>query len=197
MKKIIIASNNEKKLCELEAILGSAGMELINLAQAGISSQPEETGATFEENALIKARAACAEGGLPAVADDSGLEVYALDGAPGVYSARYGGGSDSDRVSLLLENMRGVPEDERGGRFVSVMACVLPDGTEFCVRGECEGRILAERRGTGGFGYDPVFFVEEYGQTFAEMPAELKNRISHRARAIAALHEEMKKRGIL
>ena len=137
----------------------------------------EENGKTFEENARIKALAAHQYTGLPAIADDSGLAVDALSGAPGVYSARYCSGSDADRNLFLLKNMEHVDECERQARFVCAICCILADGQEIVVRGECEGEILTEQHGTGGFGYDPLFYVREYDCTFAELPAEVKNRI--------------------
>ncbi len=191
--KLLLASNNEKKLRELRDILAGLGHEVVSLREAGIASDPEETGETFEENALIKARSACALSGLPAVADDSGLAVDALGGAPGVRSARYCLGSDADRVAFLLKNMEGVPDGKRTARFVSAIACVFPDGKELSVRGECEGIILRAPRGDGGFGYDPVFYSPGEGLTFAQIPPERKNAISHRSRALFAFVKRLKK----
>lgn len=185
----ILATNNPKKLRELEAIL--SGRQICTLKQAGIDIEIAETGQTFEENALIKARAACAASGLPAIADDSGLEVDALGGRPGVLSARYCEGTDEDRVRFLLENMKDIPGESRTARFVSAVACVFSDGREIVVRGECNGVILRECRGDGGFGYDPVFFVPEENGTFAEITAETKNRISHRGKALQKLKKEL------
>lgn len=184
--KFILASNNQKKLLELRAILGALGHEVVSLAQCGVVSEPEETGQTFEENALIKARSACRASGLAAVADDSGLEVDALHGAPGVHSARYCEGTDEDRVQLLLHNMKNVPEAQRTARFVSAVACVFPDGREIVTRGQCEGVILTQCRGSGGFGYDPVFYVPAEEMTFAQLPPGRKNAISHRGKALQA-----------
>ena len=188
--RLVLASNNRKKLKEMNDILSEHGIEVISMADAGIDSNPEENGTTFEENALIKAEAAMRAGGVACVADDSGLEVDALNNAPGVYSARYCEGSDLDRVNFLLKNMEGVAD--RRARFVSAFACVTPDGKKIVVRGECPGEILTELKGEGGFGYDPVFFVPEVGCTFAEMPQGAKNKISHRARAIALFCEQIK-----
>lgn len=182
--RFVLASNNQKKLKEMGDILKGLGVEVLSMKEAGIHTEPEENGGSFEENALIKARSACAAAGLPAVADDSGIAVDALGGAPGIHSARYCPGSDHDRLLFLLKNMEQVPDGQRGGKFVSAVACVFPDGREFVCRGECPGQILREERGEGGFGYDPVFFLPEYGQTFSEMPQEEKNKISHRARAM-------------
>lgn len=192
----VIATNNEHKLKEIRAILETDRRRFITMREAGIHTDPEETGATFEENALIKARAACLASGLPAMADDSGIAIDALDGAPGIRSARYCQGSDEDRVHFLLKNMENVPDGQRGGRFVSAIACVFPDGTEFTVRGECFGQILREMRGQGGFGYDPVFFDPNEGATFAQIPQERKNAISHRARALASMKAQLEARGL-
>ncbi len=189
--RFVLASNNKKKLREMGDILQGLGIEVVSMAEAGIHTEPEETGATFEANAFIKARAACAAAGLPAVADDSGIAVDALGGAPGVHSARYCPGSDRDRLLFLLQNMEQVPDGERGARFVSAVACVFPDGREFVCRGECPGQLLREERGEGGFGYDPIFYLPEYGQTFSEMPQAEKNKISHRARAMAQFAQQL------
>ncbi len=180
----ILASNNPKKKKEMGDILTALGIRVISMAQAGIDVQPEEAGETFEENARIKAEAVCRAGGAPALADDSGLSVEALGGAPGVYSARYCPGTDWDRLQFLLKNMEDIPEGKRSAKFVSAVACAWPDGRTAVWRGECSGVLLREPRGQGGFGYDPAFYLPEYGQTFAEMSQQLKNRISHRARAM-------------
>ncbi len=195
MERYVIATNNAHKLREIRAILENDSRAFLSMEEAHIHTDPEETGATFEENALIKARAACAASGLPAMADDSGICVDALNGAPGIHSARYCPGTDRERTEFLLKNMEAVPDGQRQGRFVSVIACVYPDGTEFTVRGECEGVILREIRGEGGFGYDPVFFSPGDGCTFAEMPQARKNEISHRARALAAMKAALEARG--
>ncbi|MBQ1705033.1 MAG: RdgB/HAM1 family non-canonical purine NTP pyrophosphatase [Clostridia bacterium] len=192
----VIATNNEHKLKEIRAILETDKRKFLSMREAGIHTDPEETGTTFEENALIKARAACAASGLPAMADDSGIAVDALNGGPGIFSARYCEGSDEDRVHFLLKNLENVPDGQRGGRFVSAIACVFPDGTEFTVRGECFGQILREMRGAGGFGYDPVFFDPKENATFAQIHQERKNEISHRARALAKMKAELEARGL-
>ena len=194
--EFVLATNNQKKLKEMQQILQDGCRTFMTLAQAGVQVDPEEDGTTFEANALIKARAACAASGKAAIADDSGLEVDALGGEPGVYSARYCPGTDADRVDYLLEKLRDVPREQRTARFVSAIACVLPDGTEFTVRGACEGEITFACAGAGGFGYDPVFYVPSCGGTFAEIPQEEKNRISHRGCALALLRAEMEKRGL-
>jgi XTP/dITP diphosphohydrolase len=190
--KFIAATNNKGKLRELEYLLSKLGCELLSLEKADFSGEIEENGKTFEENALIKAETVMKSTGLAAIADDSGIEVDALGGAPGIHSARFAG--PGMHVVKLLDVLRDVPEGKRGARFVSAIACAFPDGDRIVVRGECKGEILFEARGTGGFGYDPVFYVPEYGQTFAEMPAELKNRISHRAHALDLLIKELKGR---
>ncbi len=196
MQTYVIATNNMHKLKEIRAILETDKRRFISMEEAHIHTDPEETGTTFEENALIKARAACLASGLPAMADDSGIAVDALNGEPGIRSARYCEGSDEDRVYFLLKNMENVPDGQRGGRFVSSIACVFPDGTEFTVRGECFGEILREMRGQGGFGYDPVFYDPNEGATFAQIPQERKNAISHRYRALMKMKAELEARGL-
>lgn len=190
--RYVLASNNSGKLKEMKAILSAGGAQLLSQREAGLTLEAEETGATFEENALIKARAACEVLGVAAIADDSGLVVDALNGEPGVYSARYGGDtckSDAERVELLLKNMLGA--ENRAARFVSCIACVFPNGDCVTARGECEGEIGFEPKGDGGFGYDPVFVLPG-GKTMAEISAEEKNKISHRAMALKSF--EMKLR---
>ena len=194
--KFIIATNNKKKLREMGAILEKFGVEAVSLSEAGIESDVEETGVTFEENSRLKAVAAMQVSGLPAIADDSGLEVDALGGEPGVYSARYGGdkcADDTERYLYLLDNMKNVPDGERSARFVSVITCVFPDGRELSARGEIEGEILREAKGEGGFGYDPVFYVPAEGMTTAEMSQERKNEISHRAKSLKIMAEKLEK----
>ncbi|MDO5547676.1 MAG: RdgB/HAM1 family non-canonical purine NTP pyrophosphatase [Eubacteriales bacterium] len=185
--KFYLASRNKGKMRELTEILTPLGMELEPLPED--FPEIEENGTTFAENAKIKAQTVCDALGAPAIADDSGLEVEALNGEPGVHSVRWAGPglTDHDRNVLLLERMRSVPETERGAKFVCVAACVFPSGKALTVRGECRGTILDEERGTGGFGYDPIFCVPEYSCTFGELEPEVKNSISHRARAFTAL----------
>lgn len=190
----VLATNNEKKLQELREILRSGNIEIISLAQAGVCTAPEETGETFEENALIKARAAMAATGLPAIADDSGLAVDSLGGAPGVYSARYGAPqarTDADRNEKLLDDMKAFPAGSRSGRFICAAACVFPDGTELVERGQCEGELLFAMQGENGFGYDPLFFIPEFGVTMAQMTAGQKNSVSHRAKALEKLRSRI------
>ena len=184
--KLVLASKNKKKLAELNDILSQLGIEVCSEAEAGVDVEVEETGTTFEENSLLKARAVMEASGLPAIADDSGLCVDALNGAPGVYSARYGGGDldDAVRYKLLLENMRG--QMPRTAKFVSVITCCFPNGDVISARGECPGTIAFAPMGEGGFGYDPVFFVPSLKKTFAQLTAEEKNAISHRGKALEA-----------
>ena len=190
--KLVLASKNKKKLIEMNAILSRLGVEVCSEAEAGVDVDVEETGTTFEANSLLKARAVMEASGLPAVADDSGLCVDCLNGAPGVYSARYGGGGldDAARYRLLLENVKG--QLDRRAKFVSVITCCFPNGDVLSARGECPGTIAYAPMGEGGFGYDPVFFVPELGKTFAQLTAEEKNAISHRGKALAAFQEKLK-----
>ena len=166
-------------------------MEVLSEADAGVDVEVEETGTTFEENAFLKAHAVMEASGLPAVADDSGLCVDALNGAPGIYSARYGGPGldDVGRYQLLLENMRG--QLDRRCRFVSAICCCFPDGRRVEARGECPGTLAYAPKGEDGFGYDPIFFVPEQKKTFAELSAEEKNAISHRGRALALFRRKL------
>ena len=183
--KVILASQNQHKLVELSAILSQLGFEIALESEYGLHVDVDETGATFEENSLLKAEAVMKASGMPVLADDSGLMVDALDGAPGVYSARYGHkSSDAERIAYLLENLKDVPAERRTAKFVCVITCLWPDGREIVARGECPGRILYEKHGAGGFGYDPVFYLPEYGMTYAELPPKKKNEISHRGNAL-------------
>ena len=189
--KLVLASKNQKKLVEMREILSTLGVEVVLQSEVGVDVDVEETGTTFAENAALKARAVCEASGLPAIADDSGLCVDALNGAPGVYSARYGGEGldDVGRYKLLLENMRG-QLDRRCG-FVSAICCAFPNGDEITARGECRGTLAYAARGENGFGYDPIFFVPEKKKTFAELSAEEKNEISHRGKALCAFQENL------
>lgn len=184
--KLVLASKNKKKLTEMNDILGQLGIEVCSEAEAGVDIDVEETGTTFEENSLLKANAVMQASGLPAIADDSGLCVDCLNGAPGVYSARYGGEGldDTARYRLLLENMRG--QMPRTAKFVSVITCCFPNGDVISARGECPGTIAYAPMGEGGFGYDPVFFIPGLKKTFAQLSSEEKNAISHRGRALEA-----------
>ena len=183
--KLVLASKNQHKLVEMQTILGQLGLEVVLESEVGVDVDVEETGVTFMENALLKAKAVCEASGMAAIADDSGLMVDALNGAPGVYSARYGGkDSDAARTTYLLENMADVPEAQRTARFVSAIACALPDGRVVTAEGYCEGTITFETRGDNGFGYDPVFYVPSLGKTFAEADGAEKNAISHLGNAL-------------
>ena len=192
--KLLVATHNRGKLLEYATLLGDSDFELVSLADLVIDAVVEESGTSYAENALLKARAYAAATGMLTLADDSGLEVEALGGAPGVHTARYGGPSlsDGDRCRLLLQELVNAPDEHRAARFRCVIALVWPDGREGIVEGVCEGRIPHELRGTNGFGYDPLFLLPERGCTMAELPAEVKNRISHRARAAAAARRLLK-----
>ncbi len=189
--KLVLASKNQKKLVEMNDILSHLGIEVCSEAEAGVDLEVEETGSTFEENSLLKAKAVMEASGLPAIADDSGLCVDCLGGAPGVYSARYGGEglSDEARYQILLENMRG--QMTRTAKFVSVITCCFPNGDVLSARGECPGTIAYAPMGEGGFGYDPVFFVPELKKTFAQLAADEKNAISHRGKALEAFQVKL------
>ncbi len=193
--KMVLASRNRHKIGELQALLSAYvdGIEILSLDEVGITGEIEEDGTSFEENALIKARGAATSGYI-GLGDDSGLSVRALGGAPGIYSARYAGehGNTEENNALLLKNMEGVTD--RYAEFVCVIACVLPSGEEFFVRGTAAGEILCDYHGEGGFGYDPLFFDPQKGKTFAEMSAEEKNEVSHRGNAVALFAAEWKKR---
>ena len=194
MMKAVLASHNKKKMAEMRAILGELGVEVLSQSDVGLDMEPEETGTTFEENSRIKAVAIMEATGLPAIADDSGLVVEALDGAPGVYSARYGGEGldDTGRWQLLLKNMEG--KEDRACKFVSVICCAFPDGTELMARGEVHGVVAQGPKGEGGFGYDPVFWLPERGKSMAELTAEEKNQISHRGNALRVFKKELEKK---
>ena len=190
--KFVLASHNRKKLAEMQEILRELGVEVVLQSDVGLDLEPEENGTTFAENAAIKAMAVMQASGLPAIADDSGLCVDALNGAPGVYSARYGGPEldDTGRYRLLLENLRG--QTPRTAKFVSVITCCFPNGDVITARGECPGTIAFAPMGEGGFGYDPVFFIPGLKKTFAQLSAQEKNAISHRGRALALFQQKLK-----
>ncbi len=193
--KVVLASKNPHKLEEIGKITEKYGIELILQSQLGIDIEVEETGATFEENSMIKAKAVMEATGLPAIADDSGLAVDALGGQPGIYSARYGFDESLDdrgRMQLLLNNMENVPDGGRQGKFVCVITLLTPDRQLIQARGEVHGEILREPRGDSGFGYDPIFYYPPLGKTLAEIPAEEKNSISHRGQALKILNEKLK-----
>ena len=190
--KVVLASQNRHKLAEIQAILAQYDMELVLQSDLGVHVDVDETGATFEENSLLKAKAVMEAARMPAIADDSGLCVDVLGGAPGIYSARYGAPdcvTDRDRLNYLLKNMRGIRSEERTARFVCVITLLYPDGRKLVARGTCEGMIAFEPSGEDGFGYDPVFYIPSQGCTFAQMGAERKNKISHRANALLRLEQ--------
>ncbi len=190
--KFVLASKNPHKLTELQRILGELGVEVVLESDVGVDIDVEETGQTFEENSLLKAKAVMEATGLPAIADDSGLCVTALNGAPGVYSARYGGddkGGYAHRYELVLEALKG--QLDRSAKFVSVVTACFPGGDVLTARGECPGTIAYAPQGDNGFGYDPVFFVPSMRKTFAQMTSEEKNSISHRGRALEKFKGEL------
>jgi XTP/dITP diphosphohydrolase len=188
-KRILLATRNPGKAREVRAILKDLPVEIVTLRETAESPQVEEDGRTFEENALKKARTLARWWNGMVLADDSGLEVDVLDGAPGVRSARYAGddATDAEHNRKLLKELQGVAQERRTARFRCVLALVVPEGCEWVVEGACDGLIAREMRGEGGFGYDPLFLVPGLGLTFAEVAPEVKNRISHRARALARL----------
>lgn len=196
-QKVVIATNNAHKLEEISRILAPVtGWEFVSLGSCGKFPEPVEDADTFEGNARIKAKAALANTGLPALADDSGLEVDALDGAPGVFSSRFAGedGNDAANNAKLLELLADVPEEKRTARFVCTLVYVGTDGSEIVARGACEGKIGYEERGSNGFGYDPLFISDDCGGlTTAEVPPEQKDAISHRGKALEAFIEEFQK----
>ena len=191
--KFLIATHNIKKRDELSRILKPLGIDAVIASDIGMEiTDAEETGTTFAENARIKAESGCKETGLPCIADDSGLCIDALDGRPGVYSARYAGGHDtpySHKMAVLLDEMKDVPDEKRTARFISSVCCIFPDGRELCVEGKCEGKIGFAPEGDGGFGFDPVFFVD--GRSFASFTAEEKDAVSHRGNSLRLLAEKL------
>ena len=196
--KVVLASKNPHKLVEISSITEKFGMELILQSQLGVDIEVEETGTTFEENSLLKAKAVMEATGLPAIADDSGIAVDALNGEPGIYSARYGFDDSLDdwgRLLLLLKNTENVPDGQRQAQFVCVITMVTPDGKCIQARGEVHGELLRAPAGSGGFGYDPIFYYPPFGKTLAEVSADEKNQVSHRAVALRALREKLKEAG--
>lgn len=196
MNRIVFATGNAGKIREIREILQDIPLPVVSMREAGIDVDVEENGETYEQNALIKARAVAALASPEDIvmADDSGLEIDYLNKEPGVYSARYLGETTSYRVKNhnLIERLEGVPEEKRTARFVCVIAAVLPDGTELITRGVIEGRIGYEERGVGGFGYDPIFQLPEFGKSTAELTEEEKNEVSHRGRALRAMKEKLR-----
>ncbi len=196
--KVVLASKNPHKLVEISKITEKFGIELVMESEVGVDVDVEETGDTFEENSFLKANAVMRATGLPALADDSGLSVDALYGAPGIYSARSGFDDSLDdwgRLLLLLKNMKNVPDGMRQGKFVCVITLVMPGGKVIQARGEANGEILHAATGRNGFGYDPIFYYPPLGKSFAELTPEEKNQVSHRAVALRAFYEKMKEAG--
>ena len=195
MGRIVFATGNAGKIREINAIMADTGMEVVSVKDAGIQIDVEENGKTYEENALIKARAAAAVSKDIVMADDSCLEIDYLNGEPGIYSARYLGEDTSYRIKNadLVSRLEGVPDEKRTARFVCAIAAVLPDGRELTVRAAIEGRIGYEEKGANGFGYDPIFYVPEFQKTTAELTETEKNEVSHRGKALRLMKEELKK----
>lgn len=196
--KMVLASKNLHKLVEIQKIVERFDIQLVLESELGVDIDVEETGTTFEENSLLKAKAVMEATGLPALADDSGIAVDALNGAPGVYSARYGFDDSLDdwgRLQLLLKNTENVPDGQRQAQFVCVITLMTPEGQMIQARGEVHGELLRAPAGTGGFGYDPIFYYPPLGKTLAEVAPEEKNQVSHRARALKVLYEKMKEAG--
>ena len=196
--KVVLASKNRHKWEEIRKITEKFDMELVMESDLGVDIDVEETGTTFEENSFLKANAVMRATGLPALADDSGITVDALNGEPGIYSARYGFDDTLDdwgRLQLLLKNTENVPDGQRQAQFVCVITLMTPDGQVIQARGEVHGELLRTPAGTGGFGYDPIFYYPPLGKTLAEVAPEEKNQVSHRARALKVLYEKMKEAG--
>ncbi len=195
LDKIIFATGNKGKIKEIQMILADLGVEVVTMKEAGIVIDIEENGQTYEENALIKARAVAEYADCVVMADDSGLEIDYLNNEPGIYSARYMGEDTSYTIknANLIERLQGVPDEERTARFVCAIAAVFPDGKEVTTRGIIEGRIGYEEKGANGFGYDPIFYVPRFGKTTAELSEEEKNQVSHRGNALMLMKEELKR----
>ena len=199
MKRMIFATGNENKMKEIREILGALPLEILSMKEAGVSADIVEDGKTFEENALIKARAICKLAGEMVLADDSGLEIDYLNKEPGIYSARYMGEDTSYHIKnkSLIDRLEGVPDEKRTARFVCAIAAVFPDGNELVVRGTVEGIIGYEEKGENGFGYDPIFYLPERGCTTAELTPEEKNSISHRGNALRLMKELLERERLL
>lgn len=193
--RILFATENEGKMREVRMILADLGIEILSLKKAGFRSEAEENGTTFEENAVIKATEIMKKSGEVVLADDSGLEVDALNKEPGIYSARYMGHDTSYHIKnrSLIERLEGKQGSERSARFVCAIAAVFPDGRVLTTRGTMEGEIGYEERGENGFGYDPIFYLPEYGCSSGELPLEIKNQLSHRGKALRLMKEELRK----
>ena len=196
--KVVLASKNKHKLVEISKITEKFGIELVLQSELGVDIDVEETGSTFEENSYQKAEAVMKATGLPALADDSGIAVDALNGEPGIYSARYGFDESLDdwgRLLLLLKNTEHVPDGQRQAQFVCVITLVTPQGQVVQARGEIHGELTRQARGENGFGYDPIFYYPPLGKTTAELSSEEKNQVSHRANALKLFYEKMKEAG--
>ncbi len=196
--KVVLASKNRHKLEEISQITEKFDMELVLQSELGVDIDVEETGTTFEENSFLKAEAVMKATGLPALADDSGIAVDALNGEPGIYSARYGFDPTLDdwgRLQLLLKNTEQVPDGQRQAQFICVITLVTPEGQTIQARGEVHGELLRAPAGESGFGYDPIFYYPPFGKTLAEVSAEEKNRVSHRANALRVLYQKLKEAG--
>ena len=196
--KVVLASKNPHKLVEISKITEKFGFDLVLQSELGVDIDVEETGTTFEENSLLKAEAVMKATGLPALADDSGIAVDALNGEPGIYSARYGFDDTLDdwgRLLLLLKNTEHVPDGQRQAQFVCVISFVTPEGQVIQARGEIHGELLRAPVGENGFGYDPIFYYPPMGMSTAEMPSEEKNKVSHRANALNVFYEKLKEAG--
>lgn len=196
--KVVLASKNEHKLEEISKITEKFDMELVLESELGVDIDVEETGSTFEENSYLKAEAVMKATGLPALADDSGIAVDALNGEPGIYSARYGFDESLDdrgRLNLLLKNTENVPDDKRQAKFVCVITLVTPQGQTIQARGEVHGMLLRAPAGENGFGYDPIFYYPPFGKSMAQVSPEEKNRVSHRANALKVFYEKLKEAG--
>lgn len=193
MCKIIFATSNENKMKEIRMILADLPYEIVSLKEAGVQADINENGSTFEENAVIKAKAICGMTGMITLADDSGLEIDYLNKEPGVYSARYMGEETSYHVKnqALIERLKDAGGEQRSARFVCVIAAAFPDGRIITTRGTIEGRIGYEEKGNNGFGYDPILYVPEYNMTTGEMEPEFKNKISHRGKALEQMKKEL------
>ena len=196
--KVVLASKNKHKLVEISKITEKFGFQLVLQSELGVDIDVEETGTTFEENSLLKARAVMEATGLPALADDSGIAVDALNGEPGIYSARYGFDESLDdwgRLELLLKNTEHVPDGQRQAQFVCVISFITPEGEIIQARGEIHGELTRTPAGENGFGYDPIFYYPPLGKTTAELSPEEKNQVSHRANALKLFYEKMKEAG--
>lgn len=196
--KVVLASKNKHKLEEISKITEKFDMELVLESELGVDIDVEETGSTFEENSYLKAEAVMKATGLPALADDSGIAVDALNGEPGIYSARYGFDESLDdwgRLNLLLKNTENVPDDKRQAKFVCVITLVTPQGQTIQARGEVHGMLLRAPAGENGFGYDPIFYYPPFGKSLAQVSPEEKNRVSHRANALKVFYEKLKEAG--